>query len=191
MNDESLKGIPLMAYSSLLSTIHDEKHPIGNIGRGSHYSVFICAQWLNENLEPDYKYHANTQRFSVIWDEDHDERIIPVIEHAYMIGLFAPVKFIGERKGILTIIVSDNFWSRCDQKDYQKRWNEIASSKISDDSWIVEISPESAMASSCIVYPTGSFAETYLKNIENLWGLGLSGSPTAYCLPKQHRDPLV
>lgn len=183
-----------MAYSSLLSTIHDERHPIGKIGRGSHYSVFICAQWLNEHLEPDYNYHANTQRFSVIWDEDHDERIIPVIEHAYMIGLFAPVKFIGERKGILTLIVSDNFWSRCDQKDqkdYLKRWNEIASSKISDDSWSVEIRPESEMAESYIVYPTGSFAETYLKNIENLWGLGLSGSPTAYCLPQRPRDPLV
>lgn len=180
-----------MAYSSLLSTIHDEKHPIGNIARGSHYSVFICAQWLNEHLEPDYKYHANTQRFSVIWDEDHDERIIPVIEHAYMSGLLAPVKFIGERKGILTIIVSDSFWSRCDKNGYLKRWNEIASSKISDDSWSVEINPDSELDSSHIVYPTGDFAETYLKNIENIWNLGLSGSPTAYCIPRRHRNPLV
>jgi hypothetical protein len=42
----------------------------------------------------------------VIWDEDHDERVIGVVERMYFAGLLHPVLFVGERKGSLTVVLS-------------------------------------------------------------------------------------
>jgi hypothetical protein len=44
--------------------------------------------------------------FAVIWDEDHDTRVIAVIENLYVRGLLPLVLAIGERKGNVTALVS-------------------------------------------------------------------------------------
>lgn len=184
-----------MAYSSLFSVIHDEKEPVGNIGRGTHYSVLSCVQWADVNLMPYAPEDAEIQKFSVIWDEDHDERVIPVIERAYIKGLMAPVKFVGERKGSLTVIVDSDFWKLCgDKREYRLAWQKVAGT-VTDDWWNCEVFPENEAAESGMVHPGSEKLVVYLKNIDNLWSLGLSPYKTSRhaasaCQPPE-LDPLI
>ena len=45
--------------------------------------------------------------FAVIWDEDHDERVIEPIEAVYRHGFLASFLIFGERKGGFTAILAD------------------------------------------------------------------------------------
>lgn len=182
-----------MAYSSLFSVPHDEKEPVGDIGRGSHYSVFSCVQWTDQFMQPHDSGHAEIQKFAVIWDEDHDERIIPILEAAYIQSLMAPVKFVGERKGHLTVIVDSVFWSFCSNKrEYIRAWEKLAES-VPDDSWSCEVRQDAEKAESGIIHPGGDKIAVYLKNIENLWSLGIEPykPPCSAPVILSFRDPLI
>src|SRR5260370_21913517 len=92
-----------MSYSAFFQTLHDEAKPVGKIGRGTHYSILRAQVWQDERLKPLKK--GMLADFAVIWDEDHDERVIEVIEWLYFEGLLSPIRFIGERKGSLTVLL--------------------------------------------------------------------------------------
>lgn len=66
------KGAP---GSCFFHTLHDEPGRVGSLGRGTHYSVLRAVIW-----EPEPRFHD----FAVIWDEDHDTRIIGVLEQLYV-----------------------------------------------------------------------------------------------------------
>jgi hypothetical protein len=137
--------------------------------------------------------------FAVIWDEDHDTRVIDAIEHIYMSDLMAPVQFIGERKGTLTIILAAKFYFMNGEPDaYKRRIDEIARYFGQGDSWTVEIgSFDRRPGSPAQTYVRGIIAAddhrvtTYLRNIDSLWGLGtrpfVRNSPTQplHELPEQ------
>lgn len=165
-----------MSYSQFFHPLHDEKEPHGNLGRGTHYSVFEAPQWfdLQRKLVPGGR--AKVQRFGVIWDEDHDERIISLAEKAYMLGIFAPVLFIGERKASLNVVVSDDFYDyieRVDGASYHITWKDLASD-VFGDYWNFEgIVPLRRAGSAGIIASENQAVATYLSNIQNLWGLGL------------------
>ena len=183
-----------MAYSSLFSVLHDEKKPVGNIGRGTHYSVLSCAQWHNQFIQHHATGHAEIQKFAIIWDEDHDDRIIPVIEAAYLQSLMAPVKFIGERKGHLSVIVDPVFWKFCSNKrDYIQAWEKLAGS-VNDDWWSCEVQSEEEMSESGIIHPRNKMV-VYLKNIDNLWSLGVAPYKAPYRIAVATQagddDPLI
>ncbi len=163
---------PNVSYADFLTTIYDEQSPIGKIGRGTHYSVFGCTQWRDENMKSLKRGTAKWQRFSVIWDEDHDTRVIHPIWEAYFNGLLSPVVFIGERKGALSIIVNNNFWGSCDQASYYEKWNDIANCVLCD-SWSVYIQSVYQKRHTYIVEDEDEVRNTYLQNILNLWPLGI------------------
>lgn len=87
----------LKQYSPFFDTIADESssNTILGIGRGHHFSVLQVK---------------NTRhRFIVVWDEDHDERVISVIEGFLLDQTsvkFKDVIAFGERKGNLSIITT-------------------------------------------------------------------------------------
>ena len=85
------------AYSTLFCCLYNESAPIGSIGRGCHYSVFRSVEWLDVTRSPLEL--PEMHDFAVIWDEDHDTRVINVIERIYLSGLLSPIQFVGERKG--------------------------------------------------------------------------------------------
>ena len=58
-------------YSPFFSTLHDEDGPVGHLGGGTHYSVLRAVLW-----EPEPAFHD----FAVVWDEDHDLRVVWVLE---------------------------------------------------------------------------------------------------------------
>ncbi len=170
-------------YSTLFSCIYDEQQPVGNLGRGTHYSIFRAIEWLDVIRAPlDL---PQVHDFSVIWDEDHDERVINVIENIYMAGLLSPVQFIGERKGSLTVIVAAKFYfgGTPDISDYQKQLQKICDKSTDGDFWPVEIGmfdrspgfpPNSPHQTEVCGLINDEFHRvvTYLRNIDSLWGVG-------------------
>ena len=69
---------PVPSYSKLFSTLHDEAEPVGNLGRGTHYSVFRAAEWFDVERRPLVQ--AQIHDFAIVWDEDHDTRVISTVE---------------------------------------------------------------------------------------------------------------
>lgn len=167
-------------YSTLFACLYDEPEPIGNLGRGAHYSVFRSVEWLDVIRAPLET--PQIHDFAVIWDEDHDERVIGVIEEIYMAGLLSPIQFIGERKGLLTIIVAAKFYyahSREMLNAYIQRLKDISTSPIHGDSWPTEVglfdrSPGSPHQTDLkgLIMADDHRVITYARNIDSLWGLG-------------------
>ncbi|CAM8069094.1 hypothetical protein ATHEMM101B_21425 [Atlantibacter hermannii] len=165
-------------YSTLFSCLYDEHEPIGNLGRGTHYSVFRSVEWLDV-LQKPLKL-PQIHDFSVIWDEDHDTRVIDVIEHIYMAGLLSPIQFIGERKGTLTVIVAANFFfGGVEAPEFERKIQTICNKAIQNDSWHVEVgmfdrapgSPHQTDTAG-IINAEKHRVITYLRNIDSLWQLG-------------------
>lgn len=165
-------------YSSLFSCIYDEPAPVGFLGRGTHYSVFRSVEWLDVTRRP--LQHPQIHDFAVIWDEDHDERVIQAVERIYMAGLLSPVQFIGERKGGLTAIVASKFYftgSEADAEAYRLAVEAITERLA--DPWPVQLgsfnrSPGrlAQSFSRALINDDDHRVGLYLANIDSLWSLG-------------------
>jgi hypothetical protein len=166
-------------YSPYFKTEYDQPEPVGKIGRGTHYSILSCAQWLDLSLNPKTGGKADIQTLAVIWDEDHDDRVIAAIEMAYLAGLLAPVRYIGERKGNLTVLVDDWLSPISKDPEYLRKWEAIANNLPDDDAWFVQVSEWNDQSSySAIINDSfedaDSRTQNYLEMIDNLWNLGHS-----------------
>jgi len=168
-------------YSEILHFIYDESEAHGHLGRGTHYSVFRVPEWFDVIGKPAEK--ALQHDFAVLWDEDHDERIISVIERLYVNGLLFPVQFIGERKGMLTAILASNFWysgTEAKLKAYQSQFEKL-SGYVEDDWWNTEFgmfdkslvhgAPHQTDLKG-IINDGAEKVDTYVRNIDNLWSIG-------------------
>lgn len=158
----------MKSYSHFIQTIYDQSEPVGQLGRGVHYSVLRAPSWTDSFLQLSNQ--PSLQDFAVIWDEDHDERVIVVIEHMLFAGLLTPVKFISERKGNLTLIFDEEilniFKSNPQQlQDYLKKIEELTSK--AGDFWPVDIHTIKTYAGYNDTY------EIYFQNIINLHSLGM------------------
>jgi len=166
-------------YSNLFSCLYDEPAPIGRLGRGTHYSVFRAVEWLDVCRKPLAK--PEIHDFAVIWDEDHDTRIIRTVEEIYMAGLLSPIQFIGERKATLTALVAAKFWWAGEPKidEYKDRLFNIAQNACHGDCWMADVgmfdrqpgSPHQTDVQS-IIHDGEHRVITYLRNIDSLWSLG-------------------
>lgn len=172
---------PSRTYSDLLSCIYDEAGPVGRIGRGTHYSVFRTACFIDLIGERQDK--AGIHDFAVIWDEDHDERIIPRIERLYMAGLLTPVLAIGERKGGLSVLVQPDFeQAGCKSlRGYSQEVARIIAGGSGDDGdeWDVRVGQfddygkSSRIFDHSIIHADNRRVHTYLSHIESMWRLGV------------------
>jgi len=165
-------------YSTLLSCLYDEAAPVGSLGRGTHHSVFRAIEWLDvERRAVDL---PQIHDFAVIWDEDHDVRVIEAIERIYMAGLLSPVQFVGERKGFLTLIVAARFYFAMRETEFDA-YREAVKAIAQDlpDPWNIEIgsydrqpgSPHQTRLEG-IIADDSHRASLYLGNIDSLWSLG-------------------
>lgn len=165
-------------YSNLFTCLHDESGPVGSLGRGTHYSVFRAVEWLDVTRRPLVL--PQIHDFAVIWDEDHDTRIIDAIEQIYMAGLLSPVQFIGERKGGLTALVAARFYfagSEADTEAYRKAVEAITQNL--PDSWCADVGSFDRIPGSAhqcdyqgIINDQEHKVGIYLANIDSLWRLG-------------------
>jgi len=167
-------------YSTLFSTIHDEPAPVGNIGRGAHYSILRSVEWTDVTRAPNPIDKPQIHDFAVIWDEDHDTRVIEVIEKIYMAGLLSPVQFIGERKGVLSVVVAAKYYfsGESEINSYKDSIQEIANSL--DDQWPSNVGcfdrspsfPHHQCFDLSIIQDNENKVINYLKTIDSLWNLG-------------------
>lgn len=159
-----------MSYSPFFQTLHDEVKPVGHLGRGTHYSVLRVPIWQDEWLNP--LRHGVLLDFAVLWDEDHDERVIEVVESLYFGGLLAPVRFIGERKGSLSVLIdakTAEAWDEVTLRNYGDAVSDIAQGL--EDPWPATVD-QVAGRNHSIIHAAPDDVATYLKHIHLLWQLG-------------------
>lgn len=166
-------------YSTYFTCLHDEPNEYGSLGRGTHYSVLRSVEWLDVSRQPLAE--PQVHDFAVIWDEDHDTRVIEAAERIYFAGLLSPVQFIGERKGSLTVIVAAKFWGDgADLEVYKDQIQTVI--EPMDDYWPVEIGMFDRSGARApgwhqnepagIINDATHKVNVYLSNIDTLWGLG-------------------
>ena len=168
-------------YSTILTCIYDEPEGYGHLGRGTHYSVLRVPEWFDvtgKRVE-----QALQHDFAVLWDEDHDDRIIPVLERLYVNGLLYPVQFVGERKGNIHVILASKFWysgTDADLKAYMERFEKF-SGEVEGDWWNTEFGMfDKALLNGTphqtdlvsIVNARPEKVDNYVRNIDNLWSIG-------------------
>ncbi|WP_157078277.1 hypothetical protein [Sphingobium abikonense] len=90
-------------YSNLFSCLYDQKGSIETNGGNPPYSVFRSTQ--SRNKAGDTTCEMTIHDFAVIWDEDHDERVICAIERLHLLGLLWPVVIAFESRGLLTLVL--------------------------------------------------------------------------------------
>ena len=173
-----------MSYSPFFKTLYDQTHPVGDLGRGTHYSVLRAATWHDEFLDPLQT--GAFLDFAVIWDQDHDSRVIAVVERFYFAGLLAPVRFIGERKGCLFVLLSADVltrWGEAELTLYKEQLEQEMVGADLGDLWPVAVHAVSGL--SPIINASDWEAEIYLQHVQILWKLGVkpysnkSGKPAA------------
>jgi len=165
-----------MSEIPFFKTLHEETKPV--LGRGTHYSAMRVPIWQDKCLNP--KLNGSMLDFAIIWDEDHDERVLEVIERLYFAGLLAPVRFIGERKGSLTVLIDPEAlrgWKPAALKCYRDAVNCISNGQW--DPWPAQVSCVATHLDShqfldpLIIHDERRKVASYLRHIELLWSLGI------------------
>lgn len=169
-------------YSPFFKTLHDETQPAGYLGQGVHYSVLRCVTWHGQSLEP--LNNAAFHDFAIIWDEDHDTRIIPVIECLYFRGLLAPALFVGESKGLFTLLTVDSLADNLPRDSHEAYAAAVAAAAQppGDDQWPANVRSFSH-PEGCIIEDAEERVALYLNSLRQLWQLGLN--PIGQCAQKQ------
>jgi hypothetical protein len=110
------------------------------------------------------------------------------VEHIYMAGLLSPVRFIGERKGGLTVIVAAEFYFGLSKRDVAAYCRAIQDMTQSlDDPWPAEFGWFARETDGKrqnnyegLIADGDHRVGPYLANIDSLWGLGVTPyRPTA------------
>ena len=160
-----------MSYSTIFHTVYDQPAPVGvlTLGHGNHYSVLSCPQWRGV-LNEDTLGEVRNQMIGVIWDEDHDTRVIRVLERAYINHLMAPVMFVGERRAKLRVVVQDDLLFG---EDYLAEWRGSVLEALADsDDWGVEIVCLKDVGSHGLIVADKAVVNRYLGVIRDLWAVG-------------------
>ncbi|MBL4832691.1 MAG: hypothetical protein JKY26_01855 [Pseudomonas sp.] len=177
-----------VSYSPLFTILYDETQPVGKIGRGTHYSIFRAVQSLDLKLEPQAQIFA--QDFCVVWDEDHDDRIMDVLEELYIQNLLAPVLFIGERKSDLTVILDKKLYDDETLHSYfESQLKMIVQSQ--NDPWAWKIGyfdmDTGAINAASLIHDSTPRVVIYLRHIVGLWTLGLKEYKVPTCWRHEER----
>lgn len=161
----------MQKYSDFFQTLHDETRPTGQLGRGTHYSVLRAVVWHG----PDRRVlpEAHYLDFSVIWDEDHDTRVILPLEMLYTRGWLSSAVFVGERKAAFTFLMPDALYSSTpvwQREQFQTELNDIMQS-LEDDPWNGYLGSITSVQG--IINDKEEKVRLYLTTINMLWNLGV------------------
>jgi hypothetical protein len=162
----------MQKYSEFFQTLHDEQSPTGTLGRGTHYSILRAVVFQ----DADGKTLSEGQfcDFAVIWDEDHDIRILEVIENIYFAGLLSRFLIFGEEKGVLTAIFAGGRKDETQHNWLSKRLNDITAD-VDNDSWPA-LPMELGSRDNKIISAKPEKIKLYLDNLIMLWELGLKSA---------------
>ena len=161
-----------MSYYPFLQTLYDETRPVGNLGRGTHYSVLRAPVWHDELLNRLDR--CAFLDFAVIWDENHDGLVIDAIRMFYVAGLLSPIRYIGERRGTLSVILAPDTgrdWETAKLDQYRDEIDDIC--QCLEDPCSVHFDDVDDQQHS-IIHDSPEKVAIYLKNIDMLWQLGVN-----------------
>lgn len=165
-------------YSDFFKTLHDEQSPTGYLGSGTHYSVLRAAVFHGATGQP--LPNGRFADFAIIWDEDHDDRVIEPIEKIYLRGLLPFFSMFGERKGSFTAILANNIHDQSGISSLQESLNRITGQLDTGDSWPACVTNLESPDNS-IIDASAKKVSLYLKNLKMLWELGVA--PTIEEMP--------
>lgn len=164
-------------YSEFFRTLHDEQAPTGSLGRGTHYSILRAVVFSDSVGKPLTE--ARFADFAVIWDEDHDDRVIEPIEKIYFAGLLPHFLMFGERKGTFTGLLANPVTEPLLQSALDRRLNDITQHLGHGDSWVAQAFGLDYPPEHPIIGDEGKKVRLYLSNLIMLWELGLKTARTA------------
>lgn len=162
-------------YSTLFHCLYDEQSP--KTRRFPHYSIFRAVDSRDVSQKPTQS--PRIHDFAVIWDEDHDTRIIPVLEEMLMAGLLPGIQFIGEHKGTLTIVLAARTYYEIDLTVFTNKVEKL--STAAQDCWQVEVGQFDRTEGNLKVQHQCDFQNivggydadvAYLFTIDAMWSLG-------------------
>jgi hypothetical protein len=157
-------------YSDFFQTLHDEIAPVGSLGRGTHYSVLRAIVF--QDAEGETLPEAQYLDFAVIWDEDHDERVMEPIYKLYCAGSLSSFVMLGERKATMTGIVSPQLRKAPSYVEYlREQLQKVCTGMANGDWWSTQVG--SLSDSQGIISADDGKVFLYLSNINMLWDLGL------------------
>jgi len=166
----------LQYHSSVLHCLFDQTLP--STSSYPAYSVFRAVSAQDVTQKPTSL--PCVHDFAIIWDDDHDTRIIKLLEEMLFSGLLPGVQFIGEHKGTLTLILAAKTYFEIDIDDYKKRVSDLCG--VTGDLWAVEIgmidvTPESRKTAHQCDYQNliglpHYLTDAYLVTLDAMWQLG-------------------
>jgi hypothetical protein len=171
----------MQKYSDFFQTLHDEQTPTGYLGRGTHYSVMRAVTFHDARGKPFIE--GQYTDFAVIWDEDHDTRVIEPIEEIYRKGFLSSFLMFGERKGSFTAILSNYARPKIapmpgteDARLPLLKTEVSAICQALNDPWPSEVIDRRRVAlldgSNPIISDEDHKVNLYLDNLQMLWQLG-------------------
>jgi hypothetical protein len=173
-------------YSPFFETLYDQPEPVGVLGRGTHYSVLRIPCWHHPDLTS--RSTAFDQDFAVLWDEDHDERVIPVIEGLYRAGLLAPLRYIAERKGGLFVLLDSDAAVALQSRGQLTLYRDRLEGAIKPERDYWELMGFGVVGAQLerIVDDTDERVQCYLSAINMLWNLGHKPGVVRKPVPSAH-----
>jgi hypothetical protein len=160
------------SYSPFFQTLHDERFSTGHLGNGTHVSILRAIVFSDRNLRPLRK--GADADFAIIWDADHDTRIIKAVEAIYRGGFLSSILMIGERKGTLHAVVPEalrTHFSGETMKYIGKELEAIAQA-MENDAWSSSLCPFGS-PNNKIIDDDNDKVSLYLANLKMLWRLGV------------------
>jgi hypothetical protein len=160
----------MVQYSSYFKTIYDEQSPSTDLGRGTHYSIFRTVVWKDfDNNDLKKPKHLD---FAVLWDEDHDTRVIRLLDKIYTDGYIHTGLIFGERKGCFSLKPSKfRYYENEEIENIYLKIKELAEDLDGphEDQWtFYEDDPPYA-----IIHGHDKDVSKYLTSIKKRWKLGL------------------
>jgi hypothetical protein len=117
--------------------------------------------------------------FAIIWDEDHDERVIQVVEEIHKGGRLASFLFFGERKGTFTALLSDEAKPL---QEHLHKWVAAIAAEVQGDAWTTAVGVLGDPQAKPINDDEES-VELYLRSLARQWRLGLGRWPVPSATP--------
>jgi hypothetical protein len=169
------------ADTTYFRCLYEDPYPIGNFGGRTFYSVMRAVGWRDETLLPLKLPKALD--FCFIWHQIPRHDLVQIAETIYMTGLLSPVRFIGARENTISLLISSKFRAECGavefeqyQTDVEKTCCETLRTKKEFSIGVFDCSPDWPAHEIDLagIIPANEYrVSTYLRNIDNLWQLGL------------------
>lgn len=166
----------LDTYSTVLHCLYDQ--PVPPTPHFPGYSIFRGVS--SQNVEQKPNDLPLVHDFAVFWDDDHDIRIIQLLEEMLFAGLLPGVQFIGEHKGELNVILAARTFFQIDSKKYGQRLSELSS--VTGDRWtvrvgMIDVSPASRQTGHQCDYVNliglpHHETDAFLVTLDAMWQLG-------------------